>query len=331
LTALVVVVVVACAPAEDPQNVPGGVTNTGVTVVPGTGSLNVPLPHATLLKGAAASTNWPGITGRGYGTDRWQLKVEWTQDDPQDISEVETAVQNFYNTYKEWETAFDPLPYFQIIGNDTNIYHGSNGINKAGKRFYQSFSPTPANPTPEQLSGRWYVQVKDGTILVGGVTLPWSMRNTPSIDVVHFVRYWPTSGVTDHLTVDAWNSSNPTTSKLEQRKAAYKAVYGELKALVDFLETSPLRSQQYVAGPQYNYDELMNEVYDSLRAIIGTEHTSFANYTDFNWFAGFADTGNEKTYVKLQSDRLYEAYFGYIPDAKYFHASSLYAEPYPQN
>jgi hypothetical protein len=314
------------SPDPDKSN-PG---NSGYAVVPGTGVKlpDVPYPVATIVKGAAASTNWPDINGRiyppGYNVpvDRWQLKVEWKTGLTSEAA-IEAAIKTFYDTYKEWEIAFDPLPYFLITINDPQPYHGSNGYNSGstwgdtpGVGNWPVLSSGQPFPKPFYF-GREEVRIKANTY--PGGTVPWAM-NQSSNDSINFVRYWPT----DNLTVDAWNAAGASQAKI----AAYKAVIKELKQIVKDIGGSQL-AQKGVPG----YEKLVY-VKDSLTGIYGTEHVTFANYTDFNWFAGTFDLGpfgtlGVNSYVTYQSDRLYEAYFGYIPDAKYYSTSG--DETYPQN
>jgi hypothetical protein len=242
------------------------------------------IPHIEILKGSDASTNWPDLKGKdSYAANRQQIVVTWTEGLYTDI-EIKDALTAFYNTYKEWETAFDPLPHFSVYASPGAVYGVDYGPN--------------AKP-------------RDQVAVFQGNELAQS-----SSTKISFVRYWPT----DHFTKSEWDAG------LTQRTNAYNAVRQEIVNILNSY-TSPPLLLPYEVKVTINGNEVqvLKAVEDSLKEIIGNTHSTFVDYTSFNRFAA----GGYNTYVNLWSDRLYEAYFGYIPPASVYPAGEV--PTYPVN
>jgi hypothetical protein len=300
-------------------------SDDGNTFDPGLESLpdadgNPPIPHARILKltttgendtvvssgttNPPASTNWPAIGGRDVKHDptnadfsvirtveRWQFVIEWKREGAKTDAQIKAALKAAYEVYQTWLESFDPLPYF-ADGNPLKPV-------PAGAKNYNG-------PNVDYLPGATRVGTSDSDHKV----------NQSDSLTINWARYWPPAsvtgpaGLTKHLSYDSWVDAR----SLPLRRAAYNAVKKDIEKLNANLEASPLYAveieadgQIFAAIDRINMG-LKRVVYEGLDAADPP-----VNFTNFKWVVDA-----KGAYVVLdegKSGRLYEAYFGFVPNA----------------
>jgi hypothetical protein len=290
-------------------------TNTGG--IYGDGDGNIPIPHARILTltttgdtdtvvsakttSPPASTDWPNMRGREEAgaereVERWQFVIDWRREGPKTEAQIKVALAELYAEWYRWKMKFDPLPYFSYIqGGDNQKYMGPNIDYSTGGNEIGTGTPVKLNQTD-------------------------SLR-------INFVRYWPPaskvpSGLTKHLSVDAWND---TAKSLPPRIAAYNNVKADMEALIWDLEASPLYQDIKITvdGEEFApIERIRNNLTELMRVGEEVVGPPTGNLSGFNWNS----RDQIITINDIKSGRLYEAYFGFVPDGNGY-AATKYTYP----
>jgi hypothetical protein len=296
----------------------------------GPGDGNPPIPYGRILKltttgendavvtgtdkttDPPASTDWPNMRGREVEgatreVERWQFVIEWRREGKRSDAYIEAALVNLYGVWETWKNKFDPLPYFSYI---------QDGVD-----------PVTHEITNNQIYVGPNIDYSTGSNEIGTGD-PIKLNQSDSLRI-NFVRYWPPAskvpaGLTKYLSYESWEKQKAIS--LAPRIAAYTNVKRDIEALIDDIEGSPFYSIPITVDDVEfpALQRIRNNLRELMREAGGSGlPTPTGNISKFN-----SSRESGKMIITLDealSGRLYEAYFGFVPDGNgYSHNKYTY-------